>query len=136
MPESTKKYTAGELTVLWKPKLCTHSAKCAKGLPKVFDPDRRPWVDLSQAEAEVIMAQVRKCPSGALSVEGEKPTEPTEVSVKMLPDGPLFVNGPISLAYADGSREEKTGVTAFCRCGASENKPFCDGSHKKIGFSG
>jgi uncharacterized Fe-S cluster protein YjdI len=61
------KYTNGEVTVVWQPKLCIHSAICAKGLPGVFNPARKPWVNMAQAETQQIVEQVRKCPSGALS---------------------------------------------------------------------
>ena len=64
----TKTYSNGELTVVWKPDLCTHSAIGFHGLPAVFDPRRRPWVDVQAAPTDKIAAQVRQCPSGALSL--------------------------------------------------------------------
>ncbi|TYA84098.1 (4Fe-4S)-binding protein [Seonamhaeicola marinus] len=63
----TKEYSNGEVTVVWKPEICTHSAICAKGLPEVFQPRERPWVKVDAASTEVIVNQVKKCPSGALS---------------------------------------------------------------------
>jgi uncharacterized Fe-S cluster protein YjdI len=63
-----KTYTNGEVTVVWQPHLCVHSAICFRGLPAVFDPRRRPWVDCSAAPTEAIIEQVSKCPSGALSL--------------------------------------------------------------------
>ena len=69
-----KHYDNGEVTVVWKPDVCIHSAICFHGLPKVFDPRRRPWVDVKAAATAAIVSQVRKCPSGALSLlEAEKP---------------------------------------------------------------
>lgn len=68
MPLSTLKYPNGEITVLWKPALCIHSGICFKGLAPVFDPRRRPWIDMSQADTQTIIDQVKKCPSGALSI--------------------------------------------------------------------
>lgn len=62
-----KEYSNEDTTVVWKPSLCQHSAKCFMGLGAVFDPRRRPWVDLTQSTSEHIRAQVDKCPSGALS---------------------------------------------------------------------
>ena len=66
--QKTFKYPKGEITVLWQPDLCIHSANCFKGLPGVFDPRRKPWIDTSQAETQQIIQQVNKCPSGALSI--------------------------------------------------------------------
>ena len=65
--EITRTYTNGEVTVVWKPNLCQHSAICFRGLPKVFDPRKRPWVDPQGASTEEIVAQVQKCPSRALT---------------------------------------------------------------------
>lgn len=63
----TKKYSNGEITVVWKSGLCIHSKKCWTGLPEVFDPRVRPWIRPEGAGTDAIIAQVDKCPSGALS---------------------------------------------------------------------
>lgn len=66
--EIIKRYSNGEITVVWKPSVCLHSTICFAGLPGVFDPRRRPWVNILGASSDAIVAQVRRCPSGALSV--------------------------------------------------------------------
>ena len=63
-------YTKGNLNVLWKSELCTHCNECWLGLPEVFNPDARPWVNLDGASSQEIMHQVVMCPSGALSIAG------------------------------------------------------------------
>ena len=68
----TKKYSNGDVTVIWKPDMCQHSAVCARGLPMVFNPSRRPWIELEHAETAAITALVDRCPSGALSWEAAK----------------------------------------------------------------
>lgn len=69
MPEEiAKRYSNGEITVVWKPAVCKHSTICFAGLPAVFDPRRRPWVNIQGASSDTIVAQVHRCPSGALSV--------------------------------------------------------------------
>jgi uncharacterized Fe-S cluster protein YjdI len=68
-----KHYSNGEITVTWKPDLCQHTGICFRGLPMVFDPRRRPWVQLQQADTPTIVAQVERCPSGALSWSREQP---------------------------------------------------------------
>lgn len=70
-----KKYSNGEITIVWKPELCVHSGICARGLPGVFDPTRRPWVDASAASTREIIDQVRMCPSRALSLESGDSSE-------------------------------------------------------------
>lgn len=67
MKEVTKKYSNGEVTIVWKNALCIHSGNCFRGLPAVFDPRRQPWITPEGATSEEIINQVKKCPSGALS---------------------------------------------------------------------
>jgi uncharacterized Fe-S cluster protein YjdI len=136
--EIEKHYSNGEITVVWKPRQCMHSGICFAGLGKVFNPKRRPWVDVSQATTEEIVAQVNECPSGALSILEASST--TEVSaeriVEVSPNGPLLVYGNVAVKRPDGTTTHHNKVTAFCRCGNSANKPFCDGTHRKVGFQG
>jgi uncharacterized Fe-S cluster protein YjdI len=75
MKDIVKRYTNGEVTVIWQPSLCIHSGICFRGLPKVFDPRRRPWVILEGTESDAIVAQVEHCPSGALSYERNPTTD-------------------------------------------------------------
>ncbi|MDK3157553.1 (4Fe-4S)-binding protein [Kamptonema cortianum] len=63
-----KNYSNGEITVRWEPSKCIHSGICARGLPSVFRPKERPWIVIDQATSAEIIAQVEKCPSGALSI--------------------------------------------------------------------
>lgn len=139
MSEVRKTYAAGEVTIVWRPSLCIHSEKCYHGLPAVFDPNRRPWIQANAATTEAVIAQVKSCPSGALSIEsGDNAPGAKENAVRaeVLRDGPLLVHGSITVVDAEGKATAREGATAFCRCGASKNKPYCDGSHKTIGFSG
>jgi uncharacterized Fe-S cluster protein YjdI len=140
----TKKYTNGEITVVWKPRLCTHSTRCWKGLISVFNPKERPWVNMNGATTDQIADQVNQCPSGALSyykndaapaVEAEAPVQPS-VTVEVSPNGPLLVTGDITLKLPDGTERQMRHKSSLCRCGQSANKPFCDSSHKKHGFTG
>jgi len=61
-------YTKGMLQVLWQSELCTHCEACWHGLPQVFDPHKRPWVDMAGATTAEIIEQVEQCPSGALTI--------------------------------------------------------------------
>lgn len=65
----------GEITVVWKPDVCSHSGVCARGLRAVFDPTRKPWIELQHSDSATIQAQVAKCPSGALSLEPVAPKQ-------------------------------------------------------------
>ena len=65
--EFVKEYTNGEVTIVWKPGTCMHSKICITGLPAVFDFQARPWINTQGASTPEMIAQVQKCPSGALS---------------------------------------------------------------------
>lgn len=148
--EIIKEYSNGELTVVWKPRSCIHSGICVATLPDVYDPMGRPWIKPENATTEALKAQILKCPSGALSFyknNGKKEAGPeasdssgapiasgTRVEVKA--NGPLLVHGELEVTRPDGSTESKSRITAFCRCGASGNKPYCDGNHKTVAFKG
>jgi len=67
MSESEKIYTNGEMTVIWKPGVCLHSAKCVQDLGEVFNVSARPWINMDGAGTDRIIKQVDQCPSGALS---------------------------------------------------------------------
>lgn len=69
MNEIIRKYTNGEVTVVWKPGRCQHSGRCFTGLPQVFNPGTRPWVNPEGGTTQQIIDQVKKCPSGALGYE-------------------------------------------------------------------
>jgi uncharacterized Fe-S cluster protein YjdI len=73
MKDIVKHYTNGEVTVIWKPELCIHSAVCVGGLPQVFHPKELPWITLERATTDAITQQVDRCPSGALSWEKVRP---------------------------------------------------------------
>jgi uncharacterized Fe-S cluster protein YjdI len=134
-------YTNGEVTILWQKDRCIHSTLCWKGLPSVFQPGKRPWITPEGVGTEQIIDQVRKCPSGALSYRmndgsGALPTTAaTERVIEATPNGPLVLQGPCTVKHADGREETHAGKVALCRCGASANKPYCDGSHRRAGFS-
>ena len=136
----TKKYTNGEVTVVWKPALCIHSTICFKGLPEVFNPNIRPWIKPGSASTVQIINQVKQCPSGALTFftnsEDEEIITSGETIVEAVLNGPLMVYGNLTVKDKEGNLYKKNKLAAFCRCGASGNKPFCDGSHKKTGFIG
>ena len=141
MGEIKKEYTNGDLTVVWKPRLCIHSEICVKTLPEVYKPNEKPWIQAENASEEELKAQIEKCPSGALtyylkneSEQSENMNEETKVEVMV--NGPLLVYGNLQVTGSDGNVETKKRTTAFCRCGASANKPYCDGEHNKIGFVG
>ena len=141
MKDITKKYTNGEVTIVWKPNVCIHSEMCFHGLPQVFNPNEKPWIKPEGSTTEGIITQIKQCPSGALSyyMNGEEEANveiQAESIVEATKNGPLLVYGNIIVKDSQGNETHKNKVTAFCRCGQSGNKPYCDGTHQKVGFEG
>ncbi len=136
----TKKYEKEGIKVVWKPELCYHSKNCTNGLPEVFKPSEKPWIQVDNASSERIINQVKRCPSGALSIESESGeienlSSGSETEIETMKDGPVLVKGKLNLKVGGGeSKSLKQDRIALCRCGSSANKPFCDGTHSKIDF--
>jgi uncharacterized Fe-S cluster protein YjdI len=132
-----KEYSNEEIVVCWNPDLCIHAQECIKGLPQVFNRESRPWVNIKGADSEEIMKVIDRCPSGALSyriVKKAGESEKTFAQIKVMKNGPLLVEGSCALLDKTGKEIASNGHFALCRCGGSKNKPFCDGTHIKIGF--
>jgi CDGSH-type Zn-finger protein len=110
-------------------------------LPSVFRLNARPWINPNAAETKEIINTITKCPSGALSysldgIEYQDQNE-REPMITISKDGPYLVTGGIDLTgdaiqWAEGASKEHY---VLCRCGASNNKPFCDGMHRTINFN-
>ncbi len=85
-----------------------------------------------------VMAMIERCPSGALTyaVDGEIVEPDLRIGVSVIPDGPLWLTGGIPVERSDGEPMETRNRVTLCRCGASSNKPLCDGSHSEVGFTG
>ena len=136
--DTTRVYDDGRIRVLWDATLCIHTAICLRRLPGVFNTEARPWVNLNGGEADDIAATIRACPTGALRYEGgtvaaEEPDDPTTIDAQ--PNGPLFVRGRVTIRRRAGDEPVEQYRAALCRCGASGNKPYCDNSHRLVGFS-
>jgi uncharacterized Fe-S cluster protein YjdI len=136
MKDRVKSYASDTIAVRFDPRRCIHSAECVFGLPTVFDPERRPWIDPRGAQADAIAHVVTLCPTGALHFErldGGPAEEPDAVNrVRVTRNGPLHVRGAIELRAGDDSIVARETRVALCRCGGSRNKPFCDGSHNDV----
>ena len=159
-----KRYRNKDITVYWKPSACVHASYCYRELIEVFDPSRRPWVDMEGASTEKIIEVVNLCPTDALAwkwndeeknldvrddqynhvkfrrpelmTSAENAVEVTPVSVKVMIDGPIVLKGDFELSYETTKKVVIDGMISICRCGVSDHQPFCDGRHRKIGFNG
>ena len=162
-----RQYTNGEITVFWIPSKCIHATTCFRELIEVFNPGRRPWVNMDGAPTRRIIEVVNKCPTQALVwkynhelTEEEKQNQRTlareeenpntvraseakvetssrikPVNVRIMKDGPIVVEGSFRIIDANDRELKKTAMTSFCRCGNSGNMPYCDGMHRKVGFT-
>lgn len=130
------RYESTAAVVTWDAKRCIHAAECVHTLPEVFDPNAKPWIRPDAAEAETLRAAVDRCPTGALAMPAPDGTsqalQPATNTGLLMPGGPLYLRGKLALRIGDATQDETR--MALCRCGASQNKPFCDNSHQKFGF--
>jgi len=130
-------YTGKDITVHDNRGICSHAGLCSEGLSAVFQLEHEPWIDPDAAPAEEIIAIVKSCPSGALSysVDGkEQRDQAREPAIRVSKNGPYLVTGGPDLVDVDRVEGASTEHFTLCRCGASKNKPFCDGSHWSIRF--
>jgi len=136
--DTKREYANDEIVVTWEPSYCIHAADCLQGLPEVFDAMRRPWIEVDRASADEIADVVMTCPSGALHFRrldgGAQESAPAGTTVAPQPDGPLYLRGSIRIEDPSGRVIREDTRLALCRCGGSANKPFCDGTHRLIGF--
>jgi CDGSH-type Zn-finger protein len=132
-----KRYVGKSITIHDNRRICAHVAECINLLPAVFDTKKQPWINADGADKEQIIKTIKKCPSGALSysIDGvhfrNKEKDP---KIKIAKNGPLEVSGPVELIDPEQVQPANVSGYTLCRCGASANKPFCDGSHHRIGF--
>jgi uncharacterized Fe-S cluster protein YjdI len=143
MPSSRalQTYEGEEVTVTFDPIRCIHSEECVHGLPAVFDPSRKRWIRPDEASADEVVAAITRCPSGALrahrggdAVASLSPGE-EEVAITVSRDGPLLLRGRLRIVNGAGETIATADAAALCRCGATGNAPFCDGSHTRVGFA-
>jgi len=138
--DKRKSYVGKTITIHDNRRICSHAAECVNNLPSVFKLNSRPWIDPGAAEVEEIADTIKKCPSGALSysindIEYRDQNDRNPI-VTVSKDGPYVITGGVELIgynieFGDGASKEHY---TLCRCGASQNKPFCDGMHKAINF--
>jgi CDGSH-type Zn-finger protein/uncharacterized Fe-S cluster protein YjdI len=135
MSEDIERVPGEKLDIVLRLNRCIHSRVCVITRPDVFVPNvEGEWVHPNAAPAEIVAEIARNCPSGAISVQrhdgGPDETAPKVNTVRLRENGPLAVHGELSVA-GDTSSFRAT----LCRCGASRNKPYCDGSHHDAGFT-
>lgn len=129
-------YVGKNISIHRNKDVCCHVGHCVRTLPSVFKKGEKHWAYPDAVSPEEIAKLIKTCPSGALSytINGEMHKEyPHEPEIFVLKDGPYNVTG-IELNDPDGSEPETQDHYSLCRCGASKNKPFCDGSHTNVKF--
>lgn len=127
-----------EVTIHFDGKLCVHSRHCVLSHPEVFVPNvKGDWIHPDAAPADEVIRIGQMCPSGAIRVDrndgrpvASSETAPVVNTLRVRENGPLAIEGELTLKGAPMGHVRAT----LCRCGQSQNKPFCDGSHTAAGF--
>jgi CDGSH-type Zn-finger protein/truncated hemoglobin YjbI len=147
VPDQLDRHPGVQLTILDNRGICQHSGLCTDRLATVFRAGQEPFVAPSGARQDEIISAVRDCPSGALSfaIDGKDARGladwggTRDPAIEVTRDGPYRVTGGVELTDADGTpvpRSEGSSLEhyAVCRCGHSQNKPFCSGMHWYVDF--
>lgn len=138
LKDKVHSFKGKEITIHDNRCVCSHDGSCLALLPSVFMKGRRPWINPDGASKEDIIATIEKCPSGALSytIDGVLyDSLNREATIKIALDGPLEITGGIIIEDDQQSTPQSAEHYTLCRCGASKNKPFCDGSHYLVDFA-
>ncbi len=131
-------YQGKKITVYDNRSICAHAGICTDGLPAVFHNREGSFVNPDGARVAEIIDIVNQCPSGALNyiIDDESETRLIgEASIFIAPNGPYVLKGKVVLLEFDKGKGGSESNCSLCRCGASKNKPFCDGSHWDINFT-
>jgi CDGSH-type Zn-finger protein len=136
-PDGVIDYPGREIVVHFNKLQCSAAGECGRGMPSVFRHGEKPWAQPDRGDTEQLIEVIRRCPSGALRFTRRGETgpvheEPTVIRIRR--NGPYEVTGGIPLRTSFWSEGATRQIYALCRCGASKNKPFCDGSHHRVGF--
>jgi CDGSH-type Zn-finger protein/uncharacterized Fe-S cluster protein YjdI len=131
------KNAGAAVKILFEGKKCIHSRGCVLSRPDVFVPNvAGEWIHPDAATVDEIVALAQACPSGAIRYHrldgGPEDAAPLVNVIRVRENGPLAVSAEINLA---GGPQGAPRRLTLCRCGASKNKPFCDSSHKEVGFT-
>ncbi len=126
--------TGKSVTITFDGKRCIHARYCVLGAPAVFLANvPGPWIKPDGDTVENVLHTIRQCPSGALAYRrhdgGALEKAPDVNLVRMRENGPLALHAELDIK-GRGKLERAT----LCRCGASKNTPYCDGSHKQVKF--
>jgi len=131
-------YPGKAVSVEWNERLCIHIAECGRAKGDLFVGGRQPWCQPDLVDLEDVIDIVERCPSGALTYEVNKKTvkesPEKENTVMVSYNGPYFLRGDLNIEGTSSNMKGTMFRAALCRCGASKNKPYCDNSHKTIGF--
>jgi CDGSH-type Zn-finger protein/uncharacterized Fe-S cluster protein YjdI len=125
-----------EVTITFDGSRCVHSRNCVLGHPEVFVPNvKGEWIHPDAAPAATVLQIGVTCPSGAIRVSRNDGSATSEVppvvnTLRLRENGPLSLEAPMLIGGQAASSVRAT----LCRCGASRNKPYCDGSHAEAGF--
>jgi len=138
VPDKVDDYVGNEITIHDNRGVCAHFGYCTDNSPAVFSTDREPWIDPDVANARETATTIRMCPSGALSYTQESILWKDDVrsaAIHITRNGPYRVVGGIEFNDTTEDCPESREHYTLCRCGASKNKPFCNGQHWYIGFT-
>jgi CDGSH-type Zn-finger protein len=136
-PDRRNDYVGKRITIHDNRGICAHAGACTAGLSQVWRSKKEPWIDADAADVQAVVDTIKQCPSGALSYtidNIEHRDQARDPAILVSKNGPYRVSGAAELKNTPWGQGASREHYTLCRCGASKNKPFCDGTHRHIKF--
>jgi CDGSH-type Zn-finger protein/ferredoxin len=133
--EIIQRYEGKDINIVFNRSICSGAGNCVRNFSKIYKNASENWIFPDEDSVEQVKKSIRSCPSGALSYETNKKTtleKYDDIKINIIKNGPLNVKGKVALHVEKWSTNANPEKYSLCRCGASQNKPFCDYTHASL----
>jgi len=133
--EIIQRYDGKDINIIFNRSICSGAGNCVRNFPKIYKNASENWIFPDKDSVEQVKKSIQSCPSGALSYEIDKKItleKYDDIKINIIKNGPLNVKGKVALQVDRWSTNANPEKFSLCRCGASQNKPFCDYTHASL----
>ena len=133
--EIIQKYKGKQITIIFNRSICAGAGLCVRNFPKIYKNASENWIFPDEESIEEVKKSIKTCPSGALSYELQNDNSREDYEghkITIIKNGPMNILGKVTLYVDKWSTNANLEKYSLCRCGASQNKPFCDYMHASL----